>query len=284
MAKNEQAAGGKPAAPANMRLWNQLQVTDPAYTKEFDRGGFKGTMIDPTWRMMRMTEIFGPVGQGWGWDELQHVISNDCVFVQVQAWYRDGDAIYKTGPQWGGTELSMKRGKGADARKVPNDEAFKMSATDGLGKCLGSIGVSADVYLGFFDDAKYRVQAAEHYDPAARQQQRQAAENKRTGGKGAGGGRAAQPRQNAENGAAPDDGTFPGDLPSRTPAEVQAWISTTIETFDGLSTLQAIRKGWATVHPEVTALANQDPEAAQEIVNAYQRAVTRCSPPAGAAQ
>lgn len=141
----------------NLNLWSELERTDQDYTKEFTRGGgFKGTQIDPVWRMRRMTEVFGPVGKGWGYEELKHVITDGMVFVQLRVWYTlDGEKLY-TGPQYGGTELFNRRSGGL----VPNDEAFKMSVTDALGRCFLQIGLSADVYLGLFDDNKYKEETA----------------------------------------------------------------------------------------------------------------------------
>ena len=53
----------------NLKLWNELKPVNKEHTKNYKRaGGFSGTMIDAQWRLRRMTELFGPVGQGWGYD------------------------------------------------------------------------------------------------------------------------------------------------------------------------------------------------------------------------
>ena len=55
--------------PNNLALWNAAKFVDPSRTKGFSRrGGFKGTATNPTYLMMRATEVFGPVGIGWGWE------------------------------------------------------------------------------------------------------------------------------------------------------------------------------------------------------------------------
>lgn len=161
------AAAQQPAtaAPAhnNLRFWDQLKRTDPKATKPFTRsGGFRGTQIDPTWRLRMMTETFGPIGQGWGYEQLEWTVVEGMAFVCVRVWYRDPETgeQHWTGPQWGGTELIRRR---RDGPAEPNDEAFKMSITDALGKCLLQIGVAADVHLGLFDDSKYRDDAAAYY-------------------------------------------------------------------------------------------------------------------------
>lgn len=146
---------------ANLAIWNALKRTDPKATKSFKRaGGFSGTQIDPVWRMQRMTEVFGPVGQGWGWEQVAWTVVERMVFTCVRVWYRDpeGGETRWTGEQWGGTEL-VRRNR--DGTERPDDEAFKMSMTDAVGKCLLQLGLAADVYLGEFDASKYAREDAD---------------------------------------------------------------------------------------------------------------------------
>ncbi|HYD98849.1 MAG TPA: hypothetical protein VEH84_05665, partial [Alphaproteobacteria bacterium] len=156
-----QATGPAPAAAPidTMALWQKLQRTDPRATKPFTRsGGFRGTQIDPAWRLKIMTEVFGPVGQGWGYEQLEWTLVERMVFICARVWYRhpDTDEICYTGPQWGGTEIVRRRRDGGES---PDDECFKMSMTDAIGKCMLQIGLAADVYLGQFDDSKYREES-----------------------------------------------------------------------------------------------------------------------------
>lgn len=159
------AAAAKSAPQVDpMALWNRLKRTDPKVTKPFTRaGGFRGTQIDPTWRMQMMTEVFGPVGKGWGYEQLEWTIAERMVFICVRVWYRDpetGEKLY-TGPQWGGTEMVRRRRDGVE---TPDDECFKMSITDAVGKCLQQLGLAADVYLGQFDDSKYREESEIYFN------------------------------------------------------------------------------------------------------------------------
>lgn len=151
------------APPDRMRYWNALKRTDPRATKPFTRaGGFRGTQIDPTWRLQIMTETFGPIGKGWGYEQLEWTIAERMVFVCVRVWYRDPETgeQHWTGPQWGGTEMIRRRRDGAEA---PDDECFKMSITDALGKCLLQLGLGADIYMGQFDDSKYREESEAYF-------------------------------------------------------------------------------------------------------------------------
>ena len=153
----------KALAGDKMALWNVLKRTDPKATKPFQRaGGFRGTQIDPAWRLQMMTEVFGPIGMGWGWEQLEWTIAERMVFICCRVWISDpvSEKKFYTGPQWGGTEL-VRRNR--DGTERPDDEAFKMSMTDAIGKCFLQLGLAADIYLGQFDDSKYREESEQIY-------------------------------------------------------------------------------------------------------------------------
>jgi hypothetical protein len=161
---NELAVAPEKPPTENLYLWDRLKRTDPKATKPFQRaGGFRGTQIDPVWRIQMMTETFGPVGLGWGHEQLEWTIAERMVFICCRVWYIDPDTQTKcfTGPQWGGTELIRKNNR--DGTERPDDEAFKMSVTDAIGKCMLQIGLAADVYMGQFDDSKYRDESEAFY-------------------------------------------------------------------------------------------------------------------------
>ena len=52
----------------NMDLWNSLAQSDAKYLKPVSFGSRKFISIDPQYQVMKMTEKFGPVGQGWGYN------------------------------------------------------------------------------------------------------------------------------------------------------------------------------------------------------------------------
>jgi len=158
-----EAAQGLTPSRDHLALWKVLKRTDPKATKPFQRaGGFRGTQIDPAWRLQMMTEIFGPVGKGWGYEQLEWTIAERMVFICCRVWYIDPETGEKffTGPQWGGTEM-VRRSR--DGSERPDDECFKMSMTDAIGKCMLQIGLAADIYLGMFDDSKYREESETFY-------------------------------------------------------------------------------------------------------------------------
>ena len=148
----------------NTALWDILKRTDPKATKPFQRaGGFRGTQIDPAWRLQMMTEVFGPVGFGWGWEQVEWTIAERMVFICARVWFSDPmdrSVRFYTGPQWGGTEM-VRRNR--DGTERPDDECFKMSMTDAIGKCFLQLGLAADIYLGQFDDSKYQEESTTIY-------------------------------------------------------------------------------------------------------------------------
>jgi hypothetical protein len=135
-------------------LWDRLGKTDPKHTKPFKRsGGFSGTSIKPIYSYRRMTEEFGPCGEGWGINEPTfHVVTGSegevLVFCTASIWYGTKDKIVFG---VGGDKVVVKQSSGLRG----DDEAFKKAFTDGVTNALKLIGVGADVHMGLFDDDKY---------------------------------------------------------------------------------------------------------------------------------
>jgi len=150
----------------NLRIWDAVQQTDPRYTKSFSRsGGFKGTAINHTYQQRRATEVFGPKGIGWGsnvvGESIEHgapllhekhgLVGHEKIHVvRIELWY-ELDGKRGSVQAYGQTTFvgSNKHGFFTD------EEAPKKSLTDAESKALASLGFSADVHLGLFDDNKY---------------------------------------------------------------------------------------------------------------------------------
>lgn len=135
-------------------LWDRLGKTDPSHTKQFKRsGGFSGTAIKPMWSYRRMTEEYGPCGEGWGVNEPSfQVVSGPegevLVYCTVSIWHGARD---RTVFGVGGDKVVGKNKYGLSS----DDEAFKKAFTDAVTNALKLIGVGADVHMGMFDDSKY---------------------------------------------------------------------------------------------------------------------------------
>lgn len=186
-------------------IWGQAEKTDPKYTKEFNRGGgFKGTAINATYLAKRATEVFGPIGTGWGVEIVNEemlqgapVIAGDGQIlcheiihkVLVKFWYViDGQRgeLY----QFGQTQFVGRNKNGL----FTDEEAPKKSLTDAMTKCMSLLGFGADVHLGLFDDNKYVNALRQEFAEANGQGQQQPAQNQ------GGGQQRQQPQQRQPQG------------------------------------------------------------------------------------
>jgi hypothetical protein len=98
---------------------------------------------------MKATEVFGPVGEGWGYHvshSVEVLTPNDSVIIaSVSVWHSEPSNVF--GPVLGCKTL-MRNGK-------TDEDAPKKAMTDGLTKALSHLGFNADVFLGEFDGNKY---------------------------------------------------------------------------------------------------------------------------------
>ena len=163
----------------NTAIWDKLGKTDPKQTKPFKRGGgFSGTAIKPMWSYRRMTEEFGPCGDGWGVQkpEFQVVPGPEgevLVFCTAGIWYGGDDTRVVYGV--GGDKAVGKNKYGLNS----DDEAFKKAFTDAVTNALKLIGVGADVHMGMFDDNKYVNSMRDEFDDTQPQKRVSSASLKR---------------------------------------------------------------------------------------------------------
>jgi len=133
---------------SNMKVWDSVSKSDAKFLKKVNVGrGF--TAIDAHSQIMKATEVFGPVGEGWGYHvshDIQVLTPNDSVIVaSVSVWHNEPSNVF--GPVLG-CKMLMRNGK-------IDEDAPKKAMTDGLTKALSHLGFNADVFLGEFDGNKY---------------------------------------------------------------------------------------------------------------------------------
>lgn len=135
----------------NMELWNRVSKSDPKYLKPVSFGSRTFTAIDPMYQIKSVTEAFGSIGYGWGWDSENRMINmpngDVAIVADVTVW--TGDREHKFGP-FPGCRKFFDATKGRLAEDAP-----KMAVTDGLTKALSHLGFNADVFLGEHDGNKY---------------------------------------------------------------------------------------------------------------------------------
>jgi hypothetical protein len=155
----------------NRLIWDQVEKTNPAGTKQAKVNGQSITSINAHYLIERATEIFGPAGIGWGWNVVEERFDNggeirndkgDVIgsevghTVRISFWFYLGD---KRGEiqQYGCTPFTYKSKWGV----TTDTEAPKKSLTDAIKKALSMLGFSADIFKGQFDDVDYVLERQE---------------------------------------------------------------------------------------------------------------------------
>lgn len=130
----------------NMKLWEQVSETNPQHTKYVNqRGGF--TAIDAQYQIKRATEMFGPMGLGWGVkNEVFTPMTNGMTLYQAEFWYSSSgnDGCFPIN-----SSIAMQKGGRLD------EEFAKKVSTDALTKGLSKLGFNSDIFEGKFDDNRY---------------------------------------------------------------------------------------------------------------------------------
>lgn len=133
----------------NKRIWDAFKHTDPKFTKPFSKFGKTLTTTDPMYQVMRMTDYFGPVGQGWTY-AVNYTYTDKNVFAELKIGWREN--INEPFNWYGPVSAVNSLYKSNDSL---DDEAPKKAMTDALTKAFSHLGVAADVFLGMFDNSKY---------------------------------------------------------------------------------------------------------------------------------
>lgn len=158
----------------NMQIWSQVEKTDTRFTKKAKVNGQDITSLSGTAMVMKATELFGPVGIGWGWkiieerfDDGHEIFTGEgdkrtCIgreighTLKIALWFKQ-DGQRGEIEQYGCTRYQYKTSYGM----TTDGEAPKKSLTDAIKKALSMLGFSADVFLGLFDDETYVEQLKE---------------------------------------------------------------------------------------------------------------------------
>lgn len=168
----------------NLSIWKQVQRTDPRFTKPLEGVGFTGTSINSTYMFMRATEIFGPIGEGWGYEVLEEKFIDGKPLVEpvldernkqvATRFLRDGDGALFCEQNhsikirfWYIIECETRgefESYGATPYRYQTNygikvdaEAIKKSLTDAIKKALSMLGFSSDVFMGMHDNPEYIV-------------------------------------------------------------------------------------------------------------------------------
>ena len=133
---------------SNMDTYNAFAEVPDNAKKTISGGRLKGmTDINPMWRIMMLTERYGPCGTGWTYDITdKRVIEGAdgviCAFLDINLFVKENGEWSKGIPGTGGSQLVAKEGKGL----YTNDECFKMALTDAISVACKALGMGANVY------------------------------------------------------------------------------------------------------------------------------------------
>jgi hypothetical protein len=158
---------------SNLDLWGQFDDIDPKFTKPITGKPYKGTSPNPQYVIRCLTEMFGPVGAGFGW----RVIAEDFTplggevlhWCRIEFWHTDRTNTFEG---YGQTKAAYQT---KSSGFMVDEDAPKKSLTDAIIKCASQLGVAANIFLGRWDDqkyvaevnAEYRAEEAPPFDPVA---------------------------------------------------------------------------------------------------------------------
>lgn len=146
----------------NLDMYNRYAQPPKEALKAFNNGRFKGTDINPMWRIMVLTKEYGECGFGWYcdvnrmWQEESPNTNEVMVFCQVSLYVKRDGEWSKPIVGVGGNTFVAARKNGLQA----SDEAYKMAYTDALGIACKALGIGANVWWEN-PDSKYDRQNVE---------------------------------------------------------------------------------------------------------------------------
>ena len=156
----------------NLHIYRQVRSVPEDAQKPFESSWGKTlTEINGMWRIQKLTELFGPCGEGWftevtRQERVDFPNGEVCVFTDINLYLKDT----KTG-RWskpirgtGGNRLVLKNADGL----FIDDEAYKKAYTDALGIACKALGFGADIYWGR-NDSKYDSGTATTTSPSVKE-------------------------------------------------------------------------------------------------------------------
>lgn len=139
----------------NLTIWQQVSTVPDDYLTKISGGRLSGKSdINPTWRLMKLTEIFGMVGFGWRYDiksiDYRQQGTEVACFVIIDLYVKlDGEWSEPISGQGGSMFVATERNG-----LYVSDECLKMAVTDAISVACKQLGIAADIYLGK-SDSKY---------------------------------------------------------------------------------------------------------------------------------
>lgn len=140
----------------NLEIWDKFADIDPKFTKPITGKPYKGTSPNPQYIIKCLTEMFGPVGKGFGWTILKEEFTplGDTVlhWCRIAFWWKEFEGVTQQFEEYGQTKAAYKTSAGS---YMVDEDAPKKSLTDAIIKAASHLGVASNIFLGRWDDQKY---------------------------------------------------------------------------------------------------------------------------------
>lgn len=148
----------------NLKHWNAFADIDPKFTKPITGKAYKGTSPNPQYVIRCLTELFGPVGQGFGWrvlaEEFVPLGAETLHWCRIEFWHTERANTFEA---YGQTKAAYQTSGG---KFMVDEDAPKKSLTDAIIKAASQIGIAANIFLGRWDDQKYVAEVNAEYRQA----------------------------------------------------------------------------------------------------------------------
>ncbi len=147
----------------NLKLWEMFEDIDPKFTKGITGKDYSGTSPNAHYVTKCLTEMFGPVGIGFGWnviaEDIERFGETAIHWCRIEFWHTDRANTYQS---YGQTKMAYKT-RGKNSYLKVDEDAPKKSLTDAITKAAAQVGVAANIFLGRWDDNRYVQKVNDEY-------------------------------------------------------------------------------------------------------------------------
>lgn len=145
----------------NLSLWNKVEKTNPAHTKDAKIGQLSIKAINAQSQIKEATKQFGTYGNTWGLKNLKYsfmdIGTTKMAMLGAEFYYPSGEFEIHT------TLKIAYMTQGANGYLKIDDDFMKKMETDVTTKALSKLGFNADVFMGLYDDNRYVNQMREEF-------------------------------------------------------------------------------------------------------------------------
>lgn len=155
----------------NLSLWNRVEKTNPAHTKDAKIGQLSIKAINAQSQIKEATRQFGTYGNTWGLKNLNYsfmdIGTTKMAMLGAEFYYPSGEFEIHT------TLKIAYMTQGANGYLKIDDDFMKKMETDVTTKALSKLGFNADVFMGLYDDNRYVNQMKEEFKESQQPKQEQ---------------------------------------------------------------------------------------------------------------